>query len=526
MTLPHYKLDDPTNPLPFLVKWSPLVQVKIAFYFACCFIALSMIPNQIWDPENREVIYIIGVLGIWRYSWWFNHWMRALIYGNLVYPKRRDAAAALWESGWRPRHIHIQMTTFREHREISEAVIRALVREAREAGVPTTLWLGSSELEDELKIARHLKLVASDLDFTLRIIRQNQPGKRVAIALILRAMSRAGLGDDDFVIFMDGDFVPAPGIVRKCFPLFALDRELHAMTTDEQVLVRGPGWMQSWLNMRFAQRRMAMQSHALSNRVLTLTGRFSVFRATHIISHEFIRLQEADFLHHWLWGTFRFLSGDDKSTWYTLLKYGVKMTYVPDASGTTIEVVEGSGYTRMVENLRRWSGNMLRNGQRAIMLGPRRMPLFIWWCCVDQRIAIWTMLFSPVLAIAGTMKTGFAFLGAYVVYIGVTRFLLAMVLSTYARRVDLNFIWALYTNQLLNAIVKVYMTWRLAKQKWTNRGNQKQGFAGSSWLSAFREGMAFYLTALSFSALFIVVMIYTKLLSVPSLTMMFSILKM
>ena len=105
MSLPHYKLDDPTNPLPFLVKWSPLVQFKILFYFACCFIALSMLPNQLWDPDNREVIYIIGILGIWRYSWWFNHWMRALIYGNLVYPKRRDAAAALWESGWRPRHI-------------------------------------------------------------------------------------------------------------------------------------------------------------------------------------------------------------------------------------------------------------------------------------------------------------------------------------------------------------------------------------------------------------------------------------
>ena len=96
--------------------------------------------------------------------------------------------------------------------------------------------------------------------------------------------------------------------------------------------------------------------------MLTLTGRFSFFRAEHIITHEFIRLQEADFLNHWLWGTFRFLSGDDKSTWYTLLKHGVKMTYVPDASGTTIEVVEGSGTKRMVENLRRWSGNMLRNG--------------------------------------------------------------------------------------------------------------------------------------------------------------------
>ncbi len=96
----------------------------------------------------------------------------------------------------------------------------------------------------------------------------------------------------------------------------------------------------------------------------------SCFRAEHIINEEFIRLQEADFLNHWLWGTFRFLSGDDKSTWYTLLKYGVRMTYVPDANGTTIEVVEGNGYRRMVENLRRWSGNMLRNGARAIVLGP------------------------------------------------------------------------------------------------------------------------------------------------------------
>ena len=60
--------------------------------------------------------------------------------------------------------------------------------------------------------------------------------------------------------------------------------------------------MQSWLSMRFAQRRLAMQSHALSARVLTLTGRFSVFRATHLVSHDFIRLQEADFLDHWLWG--------------------------------------------------------------------------------------------------------------------------------------------------------------------------------------------------------------------------------
>ena len=222
---------------------------------------------------------------------------------------------------------------------------------------------------------RHFKLVGSDLDLQIRVIRQTQPGKRVAIALLLRAMAREGLGSEDIVAFMDGDFVLLPGALSRSLALFATDPQLHAVTTDEDVVVHGPRWIQSWLSLRFAQRRLTMQSHAVSGRVLTLTGRFSVFRATHITTEEFIRLLEADHLNHWLWGTFRFLSGDDKSTWYALLQKDVRMLYVPDACGYTIEHIEGNGIGRMWENLRRWSGNMLRNGARAIALGPRRMPL-------------------------------------------------------------------------------------------------------------------------------------------------------
>jgi glycosyltransferase Alg8 len=509
-------VDAAVVPPPFVEKWSFRVQIQILLYLAVCMILLMLIPNSIYEPEAAEFVYVIGILGIWRYGWWFTHWMRALIYGNIAYPRAAARAKEVWDSGWRPRHVHIQMTTFREHREISEAVIRGLVQQIRECGVPATLWLGSSELADEVKIANHLKLVGADCDITLRIIRQNQPGKRVAIALILRAMSRAMVPKDDLVVFMDGDFVMHPGCLAKCLPQFAIDPALHALTTDEHVLVKGPWWMTPWLDMRFAQRRLAMQSHALSGRVLTLTGRMSVFRAEHIIKEEFIRLQEADFLNHWLWGTFRFLSGDDKSTWYTLLKYGVRMTYVPDASGTTIEVVEGSGTRRMVENLRRWSGNMLRNGQRALLLGPRRMPFFIWWCLVDQRLAMWTMLFSPLLAIAGAVKLGWPFLAAYAVYIMITRFLLSVVLWTYAWRVDINYVWTLYANQLLNAAVKVYMLWRLAKQRWANRGNQTAGMGARTLEARFRDAMAMYLTALSFGGLFLAVMLYSKLLEVPS----------
>jgi glycosyltransferase Alg8 len=508
-------IDSARHEPTYFEKRTPLVHVKLAVYFAACLIALMLVPNSIFDPQVREITYVIGAVGVWRYCWWFNHFARAKIYEKVAYPRTAAAARALWDSGWRPRHIHIQMTTFREHREISETVIRGICNQIREAGVPATLWLGSSELSDEIKIARHLRVVGSDLDITLKIIRQNQPGKRVAIALILRAMSRAGVGKDDLVVFMDGDFVMHPGCLAKCFPLFALDPGLHALTTDEHVLVKGPWWMAPWLNMRFAQRRLAMQSHALSGRVLTLTGRMSVFRGEHITSHEFIRLQEADYLNHWLWGTFRFLSGDDKSTWYTLLKYGVRMTYVPDASGTTIEVVDGSGYRRMVENLRRWSGNMLRNGARAIALGPFRMPFFIWWCLVDQRLAMWTMLLSPMVAIAGVIKVGWGFLGAYIIYIAITRMLLSMILFTYSRAVDLNYVWTLYVNQLLNAAVKVYMLWRLAKQRWANRGNQTQGFAGRDWSAMARDAMAVYLTLISFAGLFLVVAIYSELLPLP-----------
>jgi mannuronan synthase len=516
--------DDPTKPIPWREKWSPQVIFNIACYVGICVFGLSVLPNRIWDKDIEQITYVIGILGIWRYAWWFTHAVRARIYQHLVYPKLSARATELWESGWRPRQMHFMMTTFREDRDITEAVIRGIITQVREAQmpgrpVPATIWLGSGDIYDEELIARYLALIASDLDITFRIVRQNVAGKRMAIALVLRAMSRLGLAKDDLVVFMDGDFVMAPQALRRCLPLFAADPVLQACTTHEAVQVLGPWWMQSWLNMRFAQRHLAMQSHALSNRVLTLTGRMSVFRAEHVTKHEFIRLLEADYLDHWLWGKFRFLSGDDKSTWYYLLKHGAKMLYVPDATGFTVEVIKGSAWTRMIENFRRWSGNMLRNGARAIKLGPRAMPLYIWWCLVDQRIAMWTMLVSPVLAICATAVKGLDYFLSYFIYLALSRLLLSMLLFTYSRRVDLNYIWILYVNQLLNASVKLYILWRLSKQKWANRGNQKAGFAEAGFMAQFRETMAMYLTVLSVAVLTLGTIVYTKLLPVPNWNM-------
>lgn len=495
-------------------KWDIPTLYKLFLYFGIFTCGLLYVPNQIWDPQVREVTLIIGSLGIWRYSWWLTHLIRAKIYARTCYRPLRDAAEIIWKNGWRPRHVHFMMTTFREERTVTEAVIRSITSQIRENDLSATLWLGSGDLYDEDLIADLLRLYANDLDLEYVIVRQNQPGKRLAIGLVLRAMSRKGIHKDDLIFFLDGDSILGQGLVAKCAPLFMVNPKLQALTTDEDVVCFGPDWVTRWLKMRFAQRRIAMQSHALSKRVLTLTGRMSVFRADHLTRLEFIRMLEADHLNHWLWGDFRFLSGDDKSTWYYMLKHSVEMMYVPDAIAYTVEYIDGSGMDRMVQNFRRWSGNMLRNGARAIALGPRKMPFFIWWCLVDQRIAMWTMLVSPVLAILTTGLHSPAYSLNYLLWIGISRMFLCLFLFQYMSRVDVLMPFILYFNQLVNASVKVYCLFRLSKQRWSNRGDQRSE-DGIGWQETARNIMATYITTLYVMGLAVFVVLYAGIVTVP-----------
>lgn len=519
-------IDDPTEWPKGFAKWTPAALTHIFLYLSTCLLAILLLPNRLWDPQIREVTFVIGLLGLWRYGWWFTQAMRAMIYGRLVYPRLRKKGNAVWDSGWRPNHLHFMMTTYMEHRDITEKVLRSILLQIQSAGVPGTIWLGSAVRFDEDIVSDFIRREGADLNVTLKIVRQNVSGKRAAIGLVLRAMSRSSVGPDDLVVFMDGDFILADGAIGACMPLFKLYPELQACTTDEEVICIGPRWIEAWLRMRFSQRRLAMQSHALSGRVLTLTGRMSVFRASHLLTLEFVRLLEADHLNHWLWGDFRFLSGDDKSTWYYMLKHNAKMLYVPDALGYTVEVIEGTGIERMVQNFRRWSGNMLRNGARAIALGPKRMPLFIWWCLVDQRISMWTMLLSPVLAVFASLIIGPAYFISYVIFIALSRMLLSLVLFGYSRRIEMSYPVILYLNQLINASVKVYCIFRLSKQRWSNRGNQSSDSDASRLVDGARNAMANWCTMIAIILLVLGTLHYSKLLAYPSMQMWQAVLEL
>lgn len=500
-------------------KWNLRVLAGLAVYVSICLILLVELPNTLWDPRGRHLTVVIGGLGLWRFGWWTTHVMRAWIYAFFHYPALRRRADAIWDSGIRPRYVHFMMTTFREKPEITHAVIDSMVRELRATGLPGTIWLGSGDESDEIVIADFLAVHATDVSLRVEIARQAKPGKRYGIGAALRAMARGcdngQVHRDDVVVFLDGDSIIGDGMLAKCASLFVADPELEALTTDEEVICYGPRWIQLWLTMRFAQRRIAMQSHALAGKVLTLTGRLSLYRVNHVIRPAFYELVEEDHLEHWLWGRFRFLSGDDKTTWYYMLRAGAKMMYVPDTIAYTVEHIEGSGYERMVQNLRRWSGNMLRNGARAIALGPCRTGFFIWWCIVDQRIAMWTMLVSPILGVFAALLISPAFIVTYIVWIAITRLWQAMVLYGYSREVDLSVPLLLYVNQFVNAAVKVYCLFRLSKQRWTNRGDQSAGFGGG-FADRMRNVVASYLTVVAMGLLALVIVSYSGIVRLPS----------
>ncbi|MCC6304460.1 MAG: glycosyltransferase [Rhodobacteraceae bacterium] len=504
------------RPPPYLRRFGAGATFALAATVLLLAAAVLQVPNRLLAPEVAHLSLAIGAIGIWRFGWWFNHALRAEVFAARAWPPMRAAADRVWGRGWRPRRLHIQMTTYLEEPVITRAVLAAILAQVRREGIATTLWIGTGSAGDEGVIRDFLEAQAAGLDpdrFECVLIRQNQPGKRMAIGVVLRAIARSGVAPDDIVLFMDGDALLGPDVLARCLPLFAADPGLQALTTDEEVICQGPDWIASWLSLRFAQRRIAMQSHALAGRVLTLTGRMSMFRALNVIDHAFIRTIEADHLDHWLWGRFRFLSGDDKSSWFHLLRIGARMTYVPDATVYTIEIIREGGLSRMVQNFRRWSGNMLRNGSRAIALGPRAMPPFIWWCIVDQRIAMWTMMVAPVLAVFAVAAEPLYIVNV-ATWIVATRLVLSLFLYRHARRADPRWPFILYLNQIINAAVKISLVFRLAKQRWTNRGNQQAG-EDRGLLARARAGVAMFQLVTTVTAFVTLLAIFAGVLPPP-----------
>lgn len=445
------------------------------------FISLKLLSN----PEQLAILGLsslvtLGFIGTWRWFWLVLALVRSRIYLHLVFARWRRRATRISVNDLPP--LAIIAPTFKEKPWITEQVFRAIATEAKSLTHPVTLVIVTTEPEI---VAISDLLKTEDPDGTyVHLVPLSDPGrgKRQALANGLRALASLNLPQDTIVALMDGDSVISPGTVRKCLPFFLMFPKLGALTTDEMPVVVGSYLFSEWLHVRFCQRHVYMCSHSLSRKVLCLTGRFSLYRAQAALDPSFADLLENDNLQDWLWGKFKFLSGDDKSTWYWMLKAGYDLLYIPDAMVYTIETISGSFTDRAYQNMRRWFGNMLRNGNRALALGPGRTGWFIWYCLLDQRISIWTALIAPSLLLIYLLQANWTAAAIICAWIIFTR-PLVLIAFFWGRESHLKPIHLpiLLLGQWSSSLIKVWTQMNMAQQKWSNRGNQSRAVAGSVW---------------------------------------------
>ncbi|MFC3283152.1 glycosyltransferase [Litchfieldella rifensis] len=434
-------------------------------------VLIAELPRNIFSPESQSFFFVIGAIGIWRYSWWFVLALRSVWYNRRVFPQLRAEADAIGAVE-QPPALYVLCTSYRIEPEVTFAVYDALVREARDYGVPTTIFAAIADRTDVDVISHVLDENGWPDNVEVRYMFQKGDGKRSAMAEVLRAISRCMPPEGSLLVSMDGDIRLEPGTLERSLPFFLCQEALGALTTNNNALVTGGDATKEWYDLRYAQRHLVMSSMSLSNRLLVLTGRYSVFRAELATDPSFIELVESDHVEHWRFGNFKFLSGDDKSTWYWLLKRGWKMIYLPDVYVSGFEELPNRKrfFASTIELMRRWYGNMLRTSNRAIQLGPRPMGMFTWWSLVDQRLSMWTTLVGPMVALLVTLFVRPSFIFAYLLWILFTRTLATLVLAWQRGRFSLLWIPLLYYNQIGGALLKTYVSFRFNRQKWSRQG--------------------------------------------------------
>ena len=454
-------------------RWMREAAGWLAFLSALMLLALA-VPAARFDPGSGQFLLFIGAIGIWRYSLGILHFLRGMLFLYWVFPRLRRKARALGDAAM-PSRVYLMITSFRIEAETTAAVYRAAFREAAASGLPTTVVASLVELGDEQLVRSLWGRMQMPDNCHLKIVRIPGTGKRDGLAQGFRAISRDLPPEDAVVAVIDGDTVIDAGIVRATAPYFALLPKVGGLTTDEFCEVRGSYVMSQWHKLRFAQRHINMCSMALSRRVLTMTGRMSLFRASVVTRPEFIHDVQHDELNHWRLGRFRFLTGDDKSSWFSLMRQGWDTFYVPDAAIRTVEHPPDKSFWVASRKLMfRWYGNSLRQNSRATQLGPGRLGWFTYYVLWDQRVSMWTCLLGLSVALVASLKFGEGVLLAYLLWIGLSRLFLTLLLPFSGHRIGPAFPLILYYNQIVGSLMKINVFFRLDQQSWTRQDTALQ----------------------------------------------------
>lgn len=450
-------------------------------YFAVMAALVSLIPAGFLGEAKAAstALFALGLLGIWRYSWALINFTRAFYFRFFVHPRRKRRAFARFAQSGARSHLYFMVTSYMVDEETTRLVYRRLFEAASKARDGATVVVSAVDGKDVRLIRALYETSAFDMsNVELIIDRIKANGKRDAMEKALRLLARRAPTQQDIVAFVDGDTAVPADLWAQAAPWFS-DPKVGALTTDEVALIEDEGLFKEWFKLRFRQRQMMMCSMGLARHVLTLTGRCSVFRACLATHPGFIRGVGQDFLDHWRLGHVRFLTGDDKSTWYWLLKNGYDMLYLPDVQTQSVETQPRDTFYDSAKTLMvRWFGNMVRTNGRALRLPVRQIGSFTWWSILDQRVSMWTTLVGPISVLLTALIYSPIVIPLYVVWVMATRYTFCAIIAVF------NGTWfhashpgILYFGQVVGAMIKTFVLFRLDRQKWTRQSSSGGGAA-------------------------------------------------
>jgi mannuronan synthase len=470
-----------------------------ATYLLLLLASAFALPQAVWNPDAKEFMFLFGGIAIWRYSWGLLNLIRFFFYTKYTFPRWRKSADAMGTTAL-PTHLYLLVTSFRigceTTRRVYESVIEEAIQYHTAHNLPVTIVASIVERADQFLIKQVFVHANAPESVRLVFVRIAGTGKRDALACGFRAISMENPPESSLTAVIDGDSMLPVGSLAKCASLFAILPKLGALTTDEVCEVEGSWKFREWYNMRFAQRHIFMSSVSLSRRVLTLTGRMSMFRTHIICDPAFVERVEMDWVDHWRLGRFKFLTGDDKSSWFHILSRGYEMIYVSDVQIVTIETPPDPSFlTSSVVLMRRWFGNMLRTNDRAISVGPRVANWFPWISIIDQRFSMWTSLTGVTAAVLSAVIFSPIYFLYYLWWMLFTRYILTLSLLAGRPRVSVAYPFLLYYNQIVGSFMKTFVLFRLDKQRWTRQNTtlktssnsltEKVKMYGSLYMSVF-----------------------------------------
>lgn len=450
-------------------------------YFAVIVLLVGMVPRDLLGSLDgaQATIIVVGFLGAWRYTWAVINFTRAVIYRLVVFPRRKAKAIKKYAKQNVKAHAYFMITSFMVDKEDTLKVYRRLFLAASKSENGATIVSSVVTGSDERLIRQIYQTMPQDMSRVRLVIdRIPSKGKRDAMAKALRILAEFNPTRRDVMVFVDGDTIVPEDIVEQTARWFT-NPKVGALTTDEACIIDKKNLFRDWFVLRFNQRQVMMSSVGLGRHVLTLTGRMSMFRADLATNPEFVRGVEHDFLQHWRLGHIKFLTGDDKSTWYWLLKNGYEMVYLPDVRSESMETQPRPTFFDSAKTLMvRWYGNMMRTNGRALRLPPSRIGYFTWWSIFDQRVSMWTTLVGPISVLLTAVIKDLSIIPLYIAWVMFTRYLMVAAISlNRGEWFPITHPPILYFSQIVGASLKTFVFFRLDKQKWTRQNASSQGAA-------------------------------------------------